>query len=244
MPRLLDLYCGAGGCGVGYPRAGFEVMGVDPREQPFYPFGFVRLDAIKALCSLLDGEALHDSQGREWFLADVDVIHASPPCKRFTALRAVQLPTLFDPHDDLVTPTRAYLHDARLPYVMENVPGAPLCSPVLLCGSMFGLAVRRHRLFECNWPASAPGACRHREQGKPLGVYGDGGAWTRTRPGGGGTKVAGADAAKALGIDWTHHQPALAQAIPPAYTQHLGALLLNLEPAGTGLASDADSSLI
>lgn len=205
-PRLLDLFCGGGGCSVGYHRAGFDVVGVDLMQQHAYPFEFHRGDA---LTFPLDG---------------FDAVHASPPCKRFTVAGAVDRGTtlkLFDPHDDLLTPTLERLGRLTVPWVVENVPGAPMPGAVVYCGSSFGLRVRRHRLFVSNRALSAP-PCDHRGQGQPVGVYGNGGAWTRTAPGGGGVKVAGADAALALGVDWTEHQPTLSQMIPPAYTEHIG----------------------
>lgn len=205
--RLLDLFCGAGGCSEGYRRAGFdEIVGVDVIDQPRYPFEFIRADAMA------------------FPLEGFDAVHASPPCKRFTVAGAVaraNRPSLFDPWEDLLTPTRERLIAAGVVYAIENVPGAPMVDPVVLCGSAFGLDVRRHRLFESNVPLTGSG-CRHDLQPHPVGVYGTGGAWTRTQPGGGGVKVAGADAAAALGIDWTDKQTELSQAIPPAYTEHVG----------------------
>jgi len=226
MMLLLDLFCGAGGAAMGYHRAGFTVVGVDNRPQRSYPFAFVQDDALHVLQALYEGEALYTGDAYH-HLADFAAIHASPPCKRFTVARKVHAtnrPTLFDPHDDLVEPTRALLLLLGIPYVIENVPGAPLRAAGILCGSMFGLRVRRHRLFETNWRLAAP-RCRHADQPEVVGVYGDGGAWTRSRPGGGGRKVVGAEAAAALGIDWTERQSELAQAIPPAYTQFVGARL-------------------
>jgi DNA (cytosine-5)-methyltransferase 1 len=205
--RLLDLFCGAGGAAMGYHRAGFEVVGVDINPQPEYPFEFHCADAL--------------SYPMEGF----DAVHASPPCKAHTVARRVnqsRFPALFDPHVDLVAPTRERLQKSGLPYVIENVVGAPLVGPVMLCGSMFGNAhLRRHRLFECSFHVEQP-VCRHKEQGEILGVYGNGGAWKRKAPGGGGRKVVGADAAGVLGIDWTTYQPSLSQAIPPAYTAFIG----------------------
>ena len=221
-PLLLDLYCGAGGAAMGYHRAGFDVVGVDHRPQPSYPFTFHRADALDVLESIRDG-------GR-WFyeIGEPAAVHASPPCKRFTVARRVHVvnrPTLFEPHDDLLAPTRELLASFGLPDVIENVVGAPMRDPIVLCGSMFGLRVRRHRLFEASWPLRGL-RCRHETQPEVVGVYGDGGAWTRRAAGGGGRKVAGAEAAEALGIDWTARQPELAQAIPPAYTEHVGKQLL------------------
>lgn len=208
--KLLDLFCGGGGCSVGYARAGFtEVVGVDLVRQHDYPFPFVLADA---LTFPLDG---------------FDAVHASPPCKRFTALRhRDDRLHLFEPNGDQLSPMLERLAALPVPWVVENVPGAPMpAGSVRYCGSSFGLAVRRHRLFASNVTLEAP-ACRHDLQPRPIGVYGNGGAWKRTAPGGGGTKVAGADAAAALGVDWTDRQPVLAQMIPPAYTEHVGRQLL------------------
>lgn len=210
--KLLDLFCGAGGCSVGYARAGFEVTGVDLEPQGRYPL--MRLVQDDALSVLSDAT----------FLAQFDAIHASPPCQRYSVTAARW--DRRDSHADLVDPVRELLIASGKPYVIENVVGAPLINPLVLCGSMFGLGVdgsilKRHRLFESDIPLVPPGPddCK----GRPVvGVYGTGGAWTRTAPGGGGVKVSGAKAARALGIDWTDHQAALAQAIPPAYTEWIG----------------------
>jgi DNA (cytosine-5)-methyltransferase 1 len=210
-PRLLDLFCGVGGCSVGYDRAGFDVTGVDLIRRPDYPFRLVLADA---LTFSLDG---------------FDAVHASPPCKLFTALKSVRdagPPGLFEAHTDLLTPMLARLAGLGVPWVVENVPGSPMPpGSAVYCGSSFGLAVRRHRLFASDRPLLAP-PCDHAAQPHPVGVYGGGGAWTRTRPGGGGSKVARADAAAALGITHTTEQAGLSQAIPPAYTEHIGAQLL------------------
>lgn len=213
-PLLLDLYCGIGGGAVGYQRAGFNIVGVDVVRQHEYPFAFVRGDALTFL--------------RTQDLTAFAVIHASPPCKPHTVARRVsqsRFVTLFDPHPDMVDPTRQLLAATGLPYVIENVVGAPLVNPVRYCGSSFGLGVRRHRLFESSVTLYAP-ACNHATQPNPVGVYGNGGAWVRTTPGGGGTKVVRQDAADAMGIDWTTEQRGLAQAIPPAYTEHVGTQLI------------------
>ncbi|HMJ78121.1 MAG TPA: DNA cytosine methyltransferase [Iamia sp.] len=205
-PRLLDLFCGAGGAATGYHRAGFDVVGVDLVRQPHYPYEF---HLANALTFPVDG---------------FDAVHASPPCKRFSVARHQHRAQLFDPHPDLLTPTLARLADWGGVWIVENVPGAPMPSEsVTYCGSSFGLRVRRHRLFASSVGLNAP-ACDHKTQGAPVGVYGNGGADSgrARRGGGGGVKVAGREAAEALGIDWTEHQPGLAQAIPPAYTEHIG----------------------
>jgi DNA (cytosine-5)-methyltransferase 1 len=124
-PRIADLFCKAGGAGMGYYRAGFDVVGVDIEPQPRYPFEFVQADA---LTFDLDG---------------FDAYHASPPCQGFSAMkRATKVE-----HADLLTPTRARLLATGRPFVLENVEGAPLHEPWKLCGTQFGLKTRRHRLF-------------------------------------------------------------------------------------------------
>jgi DNA (cytosine-5)-methyltransferase 1 len=203
---------------MGYHLAGFDVVGWDLHPQPQYPF--MELWQGDALAVLAD----------EDYVRDFDAVHASPPCQLYSALHTRGgCPPERCRHLDLVPPVRRRLQELGLPWVIENVVGAPLRDPITLCGSMFGLGfgdavLRRHRLFETSFAATAPAdACRGRSV---VGVYGTGGAWTRTAPGGGGVKVSGADAAHALGITWTNHQPVLAQAIPPAYTEHLGQQLL------------------
>lgn len=238
--RLLDLFCGGGGCSVGYARAGFEVVGVDVAPMPAYPFLEIHM-----------GDALHFLADRD-FLADFDVIHASPPCKLYTSMRTrsardpEHLRRKYDAR--LLEETRRLLVASGKPYVIENVVGAPMHDPLTLCGSMFGLGfegrvLKRHRLFESNVPltAPAPDACA----GRPVvGVYGTGGAWTRIAPGGGGVKVSGADAAVALGIDWTADQAVLSQAIPPVYTEHIGhALRQHLDVAAAPVSADSTCAL-
>jgi DNA (cytosine-5)-methyltransferase 1 len=211
--RLLDLFSGAGGAAMGYARAGFEVVGVDNRPQPRYPFEFVRDDALAVLANLDVFEELYGS---------FDLIHASPPCQLFSRagkLRDAQggkASTV-----NLVPETRDLLRASGRLYVIENVPGAPLIDPTLVCGSAFGLLVRRHRLFESNVPLPAT-TCRHKEQGRPVGVYhvmGD------SIPHGGKTAVDLAEGQRAMGIDWMTWDE-LKEAVPPAYTEHIGRQLL------------------
>ncbi len=207
-PRLLDLFCGAGGAAMGYHRAGFEVVGVDIKPQPNYPFEFFQADAIEYL-DWLDGGGF-------------DAIHASPPCQAYTSLRSLSTIN----HVELIPDTRAGLERTGLPWVIENVPGAPLIEPVQLCGSAFNLGVRRHRLFEANFPLmGAP--CAHGYQDGKFDVY-EHGKWrvAAAAPvfgtGGGKAKERWGEA---MGIDWMTHTE-LGQAIPPAYTEHIGHFLL------------------
>lgn len=134
-PRILDLFCGAGGAAMGYRRAGFAVTGIDHAPQPDYPFEFIQADVMQWLAR------------RSGFLR-FDAIHASPPCQAFSAM--TQVAGTRDQHPDLLTPIRDWLQRIGLPYVIENVPGAPVQGHVTLCGTAFGLGageyeLRRHR---------------------------------------------------------------------------------------------------
>lgn len=210
-PRLLDGFCGAGGAGYGYHLAGFEVVGVDNRPQPRYPFEFHQADFF---------EYVRD-HGREY-----DVIHASPPCQVYSSWRTInERRGVIKDYPDLIIPTRRTLSALGLPYIIENIEMAArhLLSPVKLCGSSFGLKVRRHRLFESNMLLhSTP--CRHRKQGQAIGVYGcPGSSELRPTKYGGGFRRAKnvIEAREVMDIDWMTWQE-LTQAIPPAYTRFLG----------------------
>lgn len=204
MPLLLDLFCGAGGCSRGYADAGFEVVGVDVMPQPNYPFRFFQADAM------------------DFDLTGFDVIHASPPCQRYTALKSV-VDTSHYP--DLVAPIRERLRGSGATWIIENVPGAPLVAPVMLCGGMFGLRSYRHRLFESNAKITAPEHKRHAARVNRRGEnrrehWANGGFITIT--GDVGTYCG----PEAMGIDWMTGNE-LSQAIPPAYTRHIGRQLLS-----------------
>ena len=148
--RALDLYCCQGGSSAGLAEAGFDVVGVDIDAQPNYPFPFIRADALS-----ISPRAF-------------DFIWASPPCQAHTLAQRIQ----GNDHPDLIQPTRAMLKASGIPYVIENVVGAPLISPVMLCGSMFGLKTYRHRLFECSFPVTPPPHPEHiapnRKMGRPV----------------------------------------------------------------------------
>jgi DNA (cytosine-5)-methyltransferase 1 len=203
--RLLDLYSKAGGASMGYYRAGFEVVGVDIKKQKRYPFEFIQADALEIL----------DNQS---FLNQFDVIAASPPCQTHSItqhLRNAQGKST--DKVDLIPQTRAALQNWGGIYVIENVPGAPLIDPVILCGSSFNLKVRRHRQFESNIHLTGL-TCNHKAQGKPVGIYG---SMKDEIPGGGHTAKTIEQAREAMGIDWMLWGD-LVEAIPPAYTEHLG----------------------
>ncbi len=203
-PRLLDIFCGAGGAAMGYHRAGFEVVGVDIKPQPHYPFEFHQADALT------------------FPLEGFDAIHASPPCQRWAVSTGVWS-GLADSHPDLVDPIRARLVESGLPYVIENVVGAPLIDPMLLCGTMFDdLKVYRHRNFEVRpsiWfpPYHGP----HRERVTEAGRQPLASGWMTVAG-----HFIGLDVARvAMGIDWMSRAE-LAEAIPPAYTDYIGRRLL------------------
>lgn len=135
-PVCLDLFCGGGGAAMGYWRAGFDVIGVDIAPQPRYPFPFVQADALAP----------------PFDLSGFDLIHASPPCQAHTPMsnRWRGLGTLADERVDLIAPTRAMLEASGVPWVIENVRGAPLRNAFTLTGEMFGLGVHRPRKFEAS----------------------------------------------------------------------------------------------
>lgn len=196
MPRVLDLYCGAGGAGMGYRRAGFEVTGVDHLPQKRYPFEFARADAFSYLLE----------HGKEF-----DLIHASPPCQAYSTTKG--LATSQRPRHILLL--RDVLRATGKPYVIENVPGSPLADYVMLCGTMFDLRVQRHRFFECRPHIfMSPRSCNHwgkfsnnLETGDFISVAGNG--------------YHGDAGREAMGIDWMS-KAELSQAVPPAYTEWLG----------------------
>jgi DNA (cytosine-5)-methyltransferase 1 len=206
-PRLLDLFCGAGGCSVGYHRAGFDVWGVDREHHKTYPYRLTVADALDVLADRA-------------FLDLFDVVHASPPCQAHTRaqhLRNAQGKTLKEHGADLLEPVRDALLSWGGRYVIENVPGAPLRDPLMLCGSAFGLKVRRHRLFESNEPLMGL-PCDHDRQGRPVGVYG---SLNDDIPKGGRTARTLAEAGDAMGVDWMRWDD-LKEAVPPAYTAFIG----------------------
>ncbi len=213
--RVLDMFCCQGGASMGYHQAGFDVVGVDIAEKRKYPFEFVQGDAIEYLLK---------------HFQEFDFIHASPPCQHFTKYKNCRK-DIATRYENLIPQTREALIKTGKPYVIENVVGAPLNNPITLCGSMFGLDVRRHRLFESNVELTPP-KCDHT-------------VWVPNRFPGGRSRERGHARIlcrgtvevgrwnipievqkKAMGIDWIDDLRSLSEAIPPAYTKWIGEEIL------------------
>lgn len=211
-PKLLDLFCCAGGAAMGYHEAGFDVVGVDIDPQPRYPFPFIQADATAL-----------DLRFLQWF----DAIHASPPCQRFSDL--AKRNGNADDWPDLIEPVRSMLKASGKLYVIENVEGAPLIDATMLCGTMFPeTRVIRHRLFETNWTLVAPPHGRHPlvyTMDKRKAHYGKLDEWTSPVQVTGGGNCSKAAAADAMGMPWASKQE-LNEAIPPAYTRYIGEKLI------------------
>lgn len=213
-PLLLDLFCGAGGAAKGYHDAGFDVIGIDINPQPRYPYRFIQGDALDAMVAAMTWR--------------VDAIHASPPCQAYSTTASLHC----NEYPRLIEPVRDLLRATRLPYTIENVAGAraDLIEPITLCGSSFGLDVRRHRLFEVHgFEVGMVPPCAHHDQPEPVDVTGTGSSRTGPRldgKGGNSRKPRNlAHARAAMGIDWMT-RPELSEAIPPAYTQWIGERLM------------------
>jgi DNA (cytosine-5)-methyltransferase 1 len=219
-PKVLDLFCGAGGAGQGYADAGFDVTGIDIKARRCgYPAGeFIKADVLDVLTDLD-------------YLRSFDLIHASPPCQTHTRAKHLRdAQGKGTSKVDLIPQTRNALAYAGVPYVIENVPGAPVRTDLLLCGSMFPELyvyddtgrrwLQRHRAFELHGFTVDQPTCDHRGAGvRPLGVYA---GKADNIPSGGQTCRTLAEGRALMGIPWMSWA-ALVEAIPPAYTQHIGA---------------------
>ena len=199
-----DLFCGGGGAGQGLKRAGFDIVeGFDIIEQVYYPFEMYVEDAMQV------------------DLEPYDFIWASPPCQAYSIGTRKHNR---DKHPDLLEPIRQKLVDSNKPYIIENVIGAKLINPVILCGTMFpGLKVFRHRLFESNIPLIVEMKCNHKGH-KAKERRTDNGDFFTVAGHNTGTIAEWKDA---MGIDWIENKKVLAQAIPPAYSKYLGKQIIN-----------------
>ena len=213
--RLCDLGCGAGGASAGYAQAGFEVFGVDIVEQPHYPFTFMQFD-MTAITPL-------------WLTQNFDAVSVSPPCQGYSVTRHFQ-PDVAARYPRLIEPVRELLKASGLPYVIENVVGAPLVNPVWLCGCHFDLhayfngyryELRRLRGFETNWHLES--IDYHWHTARSIPVFGNGCPGNRPDLRGLGYAQASRDA---MGIQWMNRDE-LDEAIPPAYTRYVGNYLEN-----------------
>jgi DNA (cytosine-5)-methyltransferase 1 len=209
MPRLLDLFCKAGGASVGYARAGFEVVGVDIEPQRNYPFEFHVGDALAFLIE----------HGGEF-----DAFAASPPCQAHSRAQRIQGRR----HRDFIAETRSLFRSFGKPFVIENVEGAPLVSPVVLCGAMFGgLRTYRHRLFESSVPLWVPAHPGHVAPLAKMGRMPKAGEWMHVVGNFSGVALG----REAMGIDWMTRDE-LREAIPPAYTEFLGRQVMDVVVGG------------
>lgn len=229
-PLALDLFCGAGGVSAGLVAAGFDVIGVDIEPQPEYPYPFIQADALKHL-DKLNGFLVALARGADIVTDIPDFIWASPPCQRYS-----QATRKKEEHPDLIEPVRKLLKKTGKPYIIENVIGAPLIDPVMLCGAMFDLGVVRHRLFESSFKIEQPPHPKHKGSlvtGEYVTVAGNGGVpvWTlREREKRGMPRHIPGEMSlerwqQAMGINWMSRST-LTQAIPPAYSEFLGKLAI------------------
>ncbi len=209
MKTALDLFCGGGGASMGIKQAGFDVQGVDITPQGNYPFNITITDALN-----LPVEALRK----------YDFIWASPPCQAYTR-QTIALRRNGKEYPDLINQTRQLLLATGKPFVIENVPGAPIRKDLVLCGEMFGLRVIRHRAFEVHgFKTPRPVHIKHRARStsnnNPTGYY-----YTIT----GHNTCNGSirNWQKAIGINWLGDKATLAQAIPPAYSEYIAWHLIN-----------------
>lgn len=211
-PKALDLFCCAGGAGMGLWRAGFDVVGVDIAPQPRYPFPFIQADAMNMS------------------LRGFNFIWASPPCQAHTLAQRIQK----NSHPDLIEPTRRMLRASNAGFwCIENVPGAPLLNPIELCGAMFGLKTYRHRLFETSFPIEAPAHPEHVAPLRKMGRKPEPGDFMHVV----GNFSGVGQAREAMGIEWMMRDE-LREAIPPAYSEFIGRAALAIMAGNAAIAAE------
>jgi DNA (cytosine-5)-methyltransferase 1 len=209
--KLLDLFCGAGGCSKGYHDAGFDdITGIDINPMPHYPYKIIQGDAIEYL----------REHGKEY-----DFIHASPPCQAYSKA-STQWRKEGKDYPDLIVIIREMLIEIGKPYVIENVPGSPLIDPFILNGEFFNMKVRRTRLFETSFPMPTIELPKEEKSNFKMG------RWAKEGdiivPVGHFTNVD--YARRVMGIDWMTRDE-LSQAIPPIYTKYIGTQYLQMVEA-------------
>lgn len=211
-PKLLDLFCGAGGCTKGYQRAGFWVRGVDHKRQPRYCGDqFIQADALEYLQGLIDSGEIEEFQA----------VHASPPCQAYSVMRK-KYPERDYP--DLYISTRLLLSTLKQPWVIENVIGSPPGPSIILCGQSFGIGTYRHRRFESNIALLAMAHSAHSIKSVRQG-YGAYNGEMMSVTGDLNSQKFFDSAKTAMGIDWMGRKE-LSQAIPPIYTEFIGQQLM------------------
>lgn len=211
-PKLLDLFCCAGGCSMGYYDAGFDVVGVDIQPRHDYPFEFIEADAL---------DVMRDTT----FLDTFDMVHASPPCQRYSV--AANAHGNANAHPDFLPPTRELLRTWGGPYVIENVPTAPMQDAVLICGWAMGMRhIKRHRLFETNLALMSPGCLC--PTGDTVSVFGHSGEDRRKSAGAILKHVPIAEVRELMHVPWINGRDEVSESIPPPYTRFLGEQILEL----------------
>lgn len=221
-PLLLDLFCGAGGAAAGYNAAGFNIIGVDIEPQLNYPYEFIQDDALTVLDELVTNGCYQMPPGQRQNrrcldVSEISALHGSPPCQGYSRTQRLTKKV----HPKLIEPVRGRFQQLALPYVIENVIGAPLLEPTLLCGQMFELGTYRHRNFETNFPVVPKLHTKHRYVQAKLGRRPEPGQYMEVV----GHFAGMQEACEAMQIGWMKRAE-LTESIPPAYTAYIGEYLL------------------
>lgn len=209
-PVLLDIGCRQGGATRGYQLAGFYVIGVDIEAQPRYIGDeFVQADGLDILQQVATGQRICGDR--------INAVHTSWPCQSYSLTQRIQ----DRDHPRLIEEGRDLLRATGLPYVQENVPGAPLLNPTELCGAMFGLRTYRHRLFEANFPLSAPAHPEHGQQQIKMGRPVTEGDFYQAVGNFSNVDYARRD----MGVEWMTRE-GIRECIPPIYAEYAGNQLM------------------